>query len=196
MTSETRKALRARRHALGDAARERLSRAIARHLLQAIGPAVRGRHVAGYAATADEPDLAAALADIARRGALIYLPRIDNYRLGRMSFARADGGLRVNRYGIAEPVRAAPIRRAAALDVVLLPLVGFDASGARLGMGGGYYDRAFAFRRHPRAVPRPWLIGIAFGCQQVDALPVAPHDVRLDAVVTEDGLTRFGRRTR
>jgi 5-formyltetrahydrofolate cyclo-ligase len=196
MTSALRKTLRARRHALGAATRTRLSRAITRHLLAAIGPAVRGRHIAGYAALADEPDLGAALAALARRGALIYLPRIDNYRLGRMSFARCDGDLRPNRYGIAEPGQAAPARRAADLDIALLPLVGFDAHGVRLGMGGGYYDRAFAFRRYPRAVPRPRLIGIAFACQQVDALPVAPHDVRLDAVVTESGLTRFARRTR
>lgn len=196
MTNEIRKALRARRRALGDEARTRLSRTITRHLLAAIGPAARGRHIAGYAALAEEPDLDAALADLARRGALIYLPRIDNYRLGRMSFARGDGDLRANRYGIAEPGRAAPTRRAAALDIALLPLVGFDARGARLGMGGGYYDRAFAFRRHLRAVPRPRLIGIAFACQQTDALPLAPHDVQLDAVVTESGLTRFGRSTR
>ena len=195
MSNEIRKALRARRRALGVAARGRLSRAITRHLLAAIGPQLRGRHIAGYCALAEEPDLAAALAALAQRGALIYLPRIDNYRLGRMSFARSDGALHANRYGIAEPGRSAPTRRASFLDIALLPLVGFDTRGARLGMGGGYYDRAFAFR-HQGALARPRLIGIAFACQQVETLPAAPHDVRLDAVVTEHGLTRFGRSIR
>lgn len=193
--SDIRGALRARRRALGVGERARLSRAIARAVVKAMGPAPRGRRIAAYAALADEPDLAGALATLARRGAVIYLPRIASFRRRQLAFAGADGRQRTNRYGIAEPLRGAPEIRAGTLDVVLVPLVGFDASGVRLGMGGGYYDRAFAFRRHRHALPRPRLIGIAFACQQVDTLPAAAHDVRLDAVITEHGLTRFRRRT-
>jgi len=72
------------------------------------------------------------------------------------------------------------------LDVVFLPLVGFDAHGVRLGMGGGYYDRAFAFRRWRTAWRSPRLIGLAYSFQQVESLTAAAHDVRLDTVITEE----------
>ena len=194
--SDLRGELRARRRALGAAERARLSRRICREVLKAIGPAPRGRHVAAYVALPEEPDLAEALTALARRGVQLYLPRITSFRRRRLAFVSAGGERRVNRFGIAEPPPGARARPATRLDIVLLPLVGFDAKGARLGMGGGYYDRALAFRRHRRAGPRPRLIGIAFACQQVDALPVAAHDVRLDAVITEHGLTRVPRSPR
>lgn len=185
--------MRDRRSALGDAERARLSRAIGRQVLKAIGPSARGRHVAAYAALPGEPDLSNALATLDRRGALLYLPRITSFRRRQMVFASAGGSRRANRYGIAEPVPGSREIHASMLDIVLVPLVGFDARGARLGMGGGYYDRAFAFRRHRRVLSHPRLIGIAFACQEVDALPATVHDVFLDAVVTEHGLTRFPR---
>ena len=96
---------------------------------------------------------------------------------------------RANRLGIQEPqgLRTIAPRR---LDLVLLPLVGFDARGVRLGAGGGYYDRAFAFRRWRRAWHAPRLIGIAYSFQQVDTLTPAAHDVLLAAVVTEKGMLR------
>ncbi len=191
--SDLRRALRERRRALGEAQRTRLSRRICRELLKAIGPAARGRHIAAYAALPEEADLAVALAALDGRGAHLYLPRIRSYRRRQLAFASAAAGRRTNRYGIGEPAGTAREIRASQLDVVLVPLVGFDASGTRLGLGGGYYDRAFAFRRHRGALSRPRLIGIAFACQQVDALPSAAHDVRLDAVVTEHGFSRFSR---
>jgi 5-formyltetrahydrofolate cyclo-ligase len=96
-----------------------------------------------------------------------------------------------NRYGIPEPdvpvdALLAPERMA----LVLVPLVGFDASGNRLGMGGGWYDRAFAFRNDaraaaPRPIRPPWLVGVGFAAQQVAAIDAEPWDVALDAVCTE-----------
>ncbi|MBV6424440.1 MAG: 5-formyltetrahydrofolate cyclo-ligase [Steroidobacteraceae bacterium] len=185
-----RSALRAQRRALGTRERDRLSRAICREVVRAIGPRSRGRRIAAYAALPEEADLSAALSALAQRGARLYLPRIASYRHRRLVFARAGGAGTSNRYGIVEPPRSAPTLRAARLDIVLVPLVGFDRAGTRLGMGGGYYDRAFAFRRRRRAPSRPLLIGIAFACQQVDTLPAADHDIRLDAVITERGLIR------
>lgn len=76
-------------------------------------------------------------------------------------------------------------------DIVLLPLLGFDASGMRLGRGGGYYDRTLAALRDGRDV---MACGIAFAMQEVDKCPSAPHDQALDAVLTESGLTRFERK--
>ena len=74
-------------------------------------------------------------------------------------------------------------------DLVLMPLLGFDRAGTRLGYGGGYYDRTLAsLRKTPR------LIGFAFAAQELDFIPREPHDVPLDAVVTEQGVLQFAAR--
>jgi 5-formyltetrahydrofolate cyclo-ligase len=72
-----------------------------------------------------------------------------------------------------------------------MPLVGFDPRGNRIGMGKGYYDRALSFRRRQQHWKTPRLVGLAFECQRVDALPARAHDVPLDALVTEAGTRRF-----
>ncbi|HTJ56214.1 MAG TPA: 5-formyltetrahydrofolate cyclo-ligase [Devosiaceae bacterium] len=71
-------------------------------------------------------------------------------------------------------------------DVVLLPLLGFDATGTRLGYGGGYYDRTLAMLEK-----RPRIIGYAYSAQEMPAIPRQAHDLPLDAVVTEKGIRRF-----
>jgi 5-formyltetrahydrofolate cyclo-ligase len=120
-----------------------------------------------------------------------YLPVLP--RRGRvMRFGRIAGKtpMQRNRYGIPEPVDARPLR-ARQLDLLLMPLVGFDAQGYRLGMGGGYYDATLAFMRHRRWWRRPRLVGIAYECQRVETLPRDPWDMPLDAVLTEARLYRF-----
>jgi len=71
-------------------------------------------------------------------------------------------------------------------DVVIVPLLAFDATGTRLGYGGGYYDRTLA-----RMKKRPRLIGFAFAGQELASIPREPHDLPLDAVVTETGIRHF-----
>jgi len=75
------------------------------------------------------------------------------------------------------------------LDLVIMPLLGFDPRGGRLGMGGGYYDSHFAFRRHGWRHRKPWLLGLGYDVQRCDRLVLNPWDVPLDAVLTESGLT-------
>jgi 5-formyltetrahydrofolate cyclo-ligase len=106
-----------------------------------------------------------------------------------MRFIELTGPQRRNRLGIHEPEGSRSIG-ARWFDVVFLPLVGFDACGMRLGMGGGYYDRAFAFRRWRTTWHAPRLIGLAYAFQQVESLQATPHDVRLDAVVTEERIVK------
>jgi len=89
--------------------------------------------------------------------------------------------LRTGRYGIAEPAPSSPVAAVSELDLVLTPLVAFSSNGERLGMGGGYYDRAFASRRGSR----PVLLGVAHDCQLVETLPTNSWDVRLHGIVTE-----------
>ena len=103
-----------------------------------------------------------------------------------------------NKYNIEEPVLSCenviPVRQC---DVILMPLVGFDVNGNRLGMGGGYYDRTLSFtQRAPDShsfsgSKAPKLVGIAHDIQEVDALPVAPWDVPLDAIVTPSRTLQF-----
>jgi 5-formyltetrahydrofolate cyclo-ligase len=175
-----RQQLRRVRAAIPLAERRRAAQAAARHLARACRR-WQPRHVALYLGLAEEIDTRPLIA--ALRGARLYVPRIG--RDGSMRFTRLAPPLVANRYGIPEP---ALLRRPARLDLIVLPLVGFDASGARLGMGGGYYDRLLA---RPRACRRPLRVGFAFAAQQVRAVPVGRHDARLDAVVTEHGLRRF-----
>jgi 5-formyltetrahydrofolate cyclo-ligase len=146
-----------------------------------------GQRIALYAPLRDELGVAP-LVRIARlHGARVYLPRLTDRRHRRMSFVDAEGPLRPNRMGILEPsaARAIPARW---LDLVFLPLLGFDTAGMRLGMGGGYYDRAFAFLKLRDSWRRPKLIGVGFAMQRVAPLARASHDLTLDAVVTEEGV--------
>jgi 5-formyltetrahydrofolate cyclo-ligase len=144
--------------------------------------------IAAYAAVRSELDAGPLLALAGRRGCSIYLPRINRRSASRaMRFVRLEGRLRRNRLGIDEP-DSAQVLGARWLDVVFLPLVGFDRCGLRLGTGGGFYDRAFAFRHLRTAWHAPRLIGLAYSFQQVEYIAAAAHDVPLDAVVTEKGI--------
>ena len=116
---------------------------------------------------------------------LVYcLPVLHEQRL-RFAPWRPGDALVSNRYGIPEPDLAPDsLLDADAMSLVIAPLVGFDANGHRLGMGAGWYDRSFAFRRE-RGAP-PWLVGAAFAAQRIDDLATESWDVPLDAVCTEN----------
>jgi 5-formyltetrahydrofolate cyclo-ligase len=106
----------------------------------------------------------------------------------QLRFAPWRGGdpLISNQYGIPEPALSADAcLMPEAMNAVIVPVVGFTRAGMRLGMGGGYYDASFAFRK-TRPAP-PLLIGAAYTCQQLGHLDAADWDVRLDAVATERG---------
>jgi 5-formyltetrahydrofolate cyclo-ligase len=184
-----RASLRAKRRAASPAERAESARLIAHHVdcWLHLRPSWR---IAVYAALPEELD-ATPLIEIARtRGCRLYLPRIDRHSLGRgMQFVEMNERHRSNRLGISEP-EGMRIIGARWLDVVFLPLVGFDARGVRLGTGGGYYDRAFAFRRWRKVWHTPQLVGLAYSFQQVEAITPAAHDVLMDAVVTEKGVIR------
>lgn len=179
-----------------------------------------GRRIGIYAATAEELDTSRLIALALRRGCLVYLPRIDpRPRVRTMRFAQITSSAltiesapsaaraapavpgraaparrspRRNRFGIAEP-EGAHLASVRLLDVVFLPLVGFDRRGVRLGMGGGYYDRAFGFMRLRSVWRAPLLVGIGYASQQVERIAAAPHDVPLDLVITERGIVRCER---
>jgi 5-formyltetrahydrofolate cyclo-ligase len=184
-----RKELRAKRRALPTAERIASAQRVADNVERWLHLRPSWR-IALYASLPEELD-ATPLIELARaRGCRLYLPRIDRHSLGRkMQFVEMNGRQRSNRLGIAEPEGSRTIG-ARWLDVVFLPLVGFDSHGVRLGTGGGYYDRAFAFRRWRTVWHTPQLVGLAYSFQQVEQIIPAAHDVLLDAVVTEKGVVR------
>lgn len=128
-------------------------------------------------------------------GKQCYLPvlcpiRITQYR-GKLWFARhlTSRQMRPNRFGIPEPtLRGRHLLRPLGLDLLIMPLVGFDAQCHRIGMGGGFYDRTLGYLRHRRHWQRPRLIGIAHDCQRLEHIEPRPWDIQLDAVVTEEGI--------
>ncbi len=150
----------------------------------------RARHIALYLPNDGEIDPRLLLQAAQRRGKATYLPVLNPWPRTRMVFQRIEPGeqLRRNRFGILEPViRTARQRRVWALDLLLMPLVGFDGKGGRLGMGGGFYDRSLAYRAMRKKSHKPTLLGLAHECQRVDRLPLESWDVALQATVTEQG---------
>jgi len=150
----------------------------------------RARHIALYLPNDGEIDPRLLLQAAQRRGKATYLPVLNPWPRTRMVFQRIEPGeqLRRNRFGILEPViRTARQRRVWALDLLLMPLVGFDGKGGRLGMGGGFYDRSLAYRAMRKKSHKPTLLGLAHECQRVDRLPLESWDVALQATVTDQG---------
>lgn len=123
----------------------------------------------------------------------VFLPVLTNFIRHPMRFATysKQTEMQRNQFGIAEPsVHQRQLISGQQLDAVIMPLTCFDEKGNRIGMGGGFYDRTFAFKRF-RQSARPLLIGWAHQCQQVEPLPNQKWDIQLNALVTEKRLYRF-----
>lgn len=144
-----------------------------------------GTRILSYSAISGEID-PQILCD--RLSASIYHPRITNYRMGRMQFLATDGNKQRNKLGIVEPRIDGKQLIAQQFDAVLVPLLAFDRQGNRLGMGGGFYDRAFSFKHQSGYRKRPLLIGIAHHFQEAESLTTQSWDVSLDAIITDQEL--------
>jgi 5-formyltetrahydrofolate cyclo-ligase len=186
--TDLRQRLREQRRALTPDARHNAARQLALRLGETA--AFRAsRRVACYLAADGEIETDAVIAQLRQQHKQLYLPVLSRLRHDRLWFAPAAPGaeLVVNRYGILEPrAPAQALVRAQQLDLVLLPLVGFDDSGYRLGMGGGFYDRSLEFLCHRKVWRKPHVIGLAYDFQKVARLPREDWDVPLDAVVTDE----------
>jgi len=181
LRAQLRTTLRERRRALPAPARIAAAEALADNLLALPFAPTRG-HVAGY--WASDGEIALHRWQLQLPAAVQYcLPMLHGDGL-RFAPWQPGQGLRQNRFGIPEPdMDSADALPPEQMALVVTPLVGFDATGGRLGMGGGWYDRSFAFR-HARPAP-PWLVGAAFAVQQVPAVPLAGWDVLVDAICTD-----------
>ena len=174
-----RAAATAARDALSPRERENGAQIVAtrcRPIIRAVNP----RCLAGYAPIRSEIDPSDVLRSVHAAGAAIGLPAVTGPTA--IVFRRWEPGepLIAGRFGTRAPALSAPIVEP---DLILVPVVAFDRSGARLGYGRGYYDRAIA-ALHSRG-RRPPLVGLAFSVQEVPRIPRESHDIRLDWIVTE-----------
>ena len=181
--AQLRDVLRTRRRAIPAATRIAAAQALAERLLALPFMPAAG-YVAGYWAM--DGEIALHAWQLRLPSALTYcLPVLGRDKRLRFAPWRPGEPLASNRFGIPEPdVTASALLEPGTMALVVAPLVGFDASGQRLGMGGGWYDRSFAFRK--THAPPPWLVGAAFATQQCeDGITRQPWDVALDAVCTD-----------
>jgi 5-formyltetrahydrofolate cyclo-ligase len=150
-----------------------------------------GRRVAVYLPFDAETDTARLRTEAQRRGIRLFVPVVSHRRHGTLRFYPLSGPTRRGTFGIAVPRRVGQPTAPRWFNLIVVPLVGVDADGRRLGMGGGFYDRALAFRRQRRAWRGPHVVGLAFDCQRADLGFADPWDVRLDSLATESGLQLF-----
>ncbi|MEN8206131.1 MAG: 5-formyltetrahydrofolate cyclo-ligase [Pseudomonadota bacterium] len=164
-----------------DACAEQLAQRTARHTL-----VLKSQRIAAYLASDGEIDPTPLMLSLWGLGKTIYLPVLVPFSNRKLWFAEFNptDRLAFNRFGIPEPVRRRLIKPCA-LDLVLTPLVAFDDNGHRVGMGGGYYDRSFAFLNRRRFWRKPYLLGLAYELQKQTAIKPNDWDIPLDAVATE-----------
>lgn len=189
LRKQLRQHLRQQRRSLSAQQQLAASENLSQHFAQ-LPELVESQHIAAYLASDGELDLSPCIELIWGQGKQCYLPRVTSASQMEFRGYQQNSELQNNRYGIAEPSDSASLISPEQLDLVLLPLVGFSRDGGRLGMGGGFYDRAFAFKAHNHS--KPTLIGVAHSLQEVEQLPIESWDIPLSAIITEQGYFAAG----
>lgn len=189
--TQLRRGLRRRRNELGLRQRRAAALGLLRVAMRA-GLLLRGSRIGFYLPFEGEIDLLPLLNRALWLGKACYLPVVPQRFERKLYFTRLTAlpNWYRNRFGIHEHWSPRPLR-AARLDLLLVPLVGFDEAGYRLGMGGGFYDASLAYRRRRKAWRKPCLVGVGYECQKIARVPRDPWDVPLDAVLTESRVYRF-----
>jgi 5-formyltetrahydrofolate cyclo-ligase len=192
-----RRALRAVRNGVSTTERQRSRRALIRHALHH-RLLVHGKRIGFYIPANAEIDILPLLMRAYAMGVRCFLPVVPARGQRKLWFSelktRPPGGRkydahwRDNRFGIPEyhPPRRSFVR-AGQLDRLLMPLLGFDHRGFRIGMGGGYYDASLGYRLRRQHWQVPRLFGVAFAAQEVAQIAADPWDIPLDAILTEAG---------
>ena len=148
---------------------------------------LRAKRVAVYVANDGEIDPSVIINICLQSGKQCFLPVLHPLGINRLYFARYHRQTQLvdNHYGIAEPsLKRATLAPAWSLDIILMPLVGFDRRGNRMGMGGGYYDRTLAFVTAGNS-PAPTLVGLAHSCQEVSSISTQNWDIPLNNIITD-----------
>lgn len=181
LKAQLRQRLLAQRRALSPRRRQSLDALICGHVLQTLIESDRpNQTIAMFIAHGGEPDLTPVGRALLDSGREVYLPVLADQALAFHRF-NPEVPMEANRFGILEPVDQ-PAIELAALDWMLMPLVGFASDGTRLGMGGGFYDRSLA-----SVESGPIKAGVGYAMQQTDALPSEPWDVPMDVIVSDRG---------
>ncbi len=181
---ELRQGLTERRRALPPAERIAAAQGLRRSLEQ-LPEYLTDARVAGYWATHGELPLNLVIPPLTSRGQQFLLPVISAGKRLRFAVWQNGQAVQPNRHGIPEPVDPEEWFEPFQLDLVLVPLLAFDRRGHRLGQGGGYYDRSFAFLNEQVRPTEPLLVGIGYAFQELPNIDDAPWDVPLDFVATE-----------
>ena len=194
--AELRRQMRQRRRALSVIEQKKAAEDLKSRVL-AMPEFMRAKRIALYLPNDGEIDPKLLIEQARKMGKTCYLPVLQPLADNRLWFVRygTDTPMTRNRFGIPEPeIKGFADKkrnrcRPQDLDLVLFPLVAFDEAGGRLGMGGGFYDRSFAFTRQ-RRFGKPALVGLAHECQKTDYLPIADWDIPLQAVVSDRAVYR------
>ena len=173
------------RQAVSAAEREAAAHSAAQ-LLTATAVFQQSQHIAVYYPMPTEFDSVPIIHAIWAANKKCYLPVLQGEILQFAEY-HSDTALQLNQYKIPEPLNS-PIASLTKLELVLVPLVGFDLQGNRLGMGAGYYDRTFA-----QKTPQCRLLGLAYALQECPQLSHDDWDVLLDGVVTEKSILFISR---
>ena len=190
-TAEIRKEIRAARRAVGPTVRAQKSSLICKRFYE-LDSYKTAKHIGAYLAFDGEADPMELMIAAAGQGKQVYLPIIVG-KSEPLLFApwTPETNMVKNQFKILEP-DVDPSKRVpgSRLDFVVNPLVAFDARCNRIGVGGGFYDRTFAFLNEPDKERSVKLVGFAFELQKLKSIESQPWDVRLDSVATESNLYR------
>ena len=185
-TDDIRKTIRTKRRALTPA-QQRTSAQDLASLISQQTFFQRAKRIGIYIANDGEMDPSLLMGLALKADKACFLPIIHPLQFNRLYFGEYRKGdtLKANRFGILEPLmRSTTIAPPWSLDLLLLPLVAFDRSGNRIGMGGGFYDRTLAtYATQPR---KPTLIGLAHECQEIDSISQQSWDIPLDYIITNN----------
>lgn len=183
--NQRRESLAARR-ALSTNYRATASDAICRQLVRSRRFA-NSTTIAVYLAQRDEVSLDDFISVAWKCGKRVCVPVVAQKFAMHFALLTPESSIVRNRYGIWEAKSDAYVL-ARDIDWVIVPTVAFDAAMHRIGMGSGYYDRAFAFRKHTHRSLPPVLSGAAFACQEVPAIAPNPWDIGLSRIFTEQSV--------
>ena len=144
----------------------------------------RSNNIACYLPMASEVDTWRIIARAWSMKKRVFAPVIQKNKRMHFQEITPDSALYMNSFGVCEPLQGNSIATRQ-LDVVITPLLAFDSCNRRIGFGGGYFDRTFAFLKHRTTLFHPKLIGVAFACQKVEKIAANPWDIRLFRIVTD-----------
>lgn len=191
-TSELRRSLRHSRRQISADTRAHFDYQINQQIIRS-GLLLRQPRIASYMAYAGEPSLGFFIKTCFHRNIPHYLPTLTNKNT--LLFSKYSWGdkLKYNQFNIEEADTNVTLP-SKFLSIILMPLVGYDKQGNRLGAGGGYYDRTLSFTINSACKISPLLIGIAYSNQQVNSLNTQPWDIPLDAIINEQQIICFSKR--